>query len=506
MKRLRLPRMTLLNRIVCFMAAFCVVLLLQIGIGNYQTVYVLVPLEERTQNIQSISQFLNDVEGCMQALESYRWDYGETDVLVSTLRTQQESSVAHLEQIDSELGQVSEEQYLLANAAITTYRTFSSTVDQIVELMQAGRVDEAAALYYNKAEPCGGYLRQYTQQLLERAIQNNQSAHAGLTALNERLNQIQNVTAVVCLYLGVVVVASLLSLLRSVRNMAQASQAISRGELDVPDVDEAQRDEIGDMAKAFNEMKHSMKRQVELLEEKNEMERELHKKEREALELQNLMEREKLQKLRSQINPHFLFNTLNVIMYTSQQEGAAKTQELIGSLSRLFRYALASNDTQVPLSREVHIVNELYSLQHARFGDRVQMKWHISPEVDLTETMVPSFILQPLVENSFKHGIGPKEGGGCVDIEIEIVDDMLRINVSDDGVGMTEEKLEDLRENLRNPSTTGEHIGVYNVAARLQLWGSGCGFEIQSRSGKGTSTVLTLPLVMLGEDEEDLDD
>ena len=288
--------------------------------------------------------------------------------------------------------------------------------------------------------------------------------------------------------------------------MAKASQEISRGNFDAADVDETLQDEIGQMAKAFNEMKRSMKQQVQLLEEKSQMEQKLLRKENDALELQTLMEREKLQQLRSQINPHFLFNTLNVIMYTSQQEGATRTHSLIGSLSRLFRYALGNNDTQVPLSREVHIVDEFFSLYHARFGDRMRMQWFISPEVDLTETIVPSFILQPLVENAFRHGLGPKEEGGCVEIHIDVENTMLLIRVVDDGVGMTKETLDNFRTNLQNPPTTGEHIGAYNVAARLRLWGRECGMEIQSEQGSGTTVILRLPLVTLWEEEEAFDD
>lgn len=136
----------------------------------------------------------------------------------------------------------------------------------------------------------------------------------------------------------------------------------------------------------------------------------------------------------------------------------------------------------------------------------MRMQWHISSAVDLTETMVPSFILQPLVENAFKHGLGPKEEGGCVDISIAVKEETLVITVTDDGVGMSAESLENLRQNLRNPPTSGEHIGVYNVAARLRLWGREYGMDIQSRQGEGTTAALRLPLVTLGEEEEDLDD
>lgn len=497
MRHIHKPRFTLLTRIMLFITAFAVSLVLQISTSRYQSSHVLEPMEQRMKNIQAISQFLNDVEGCMTTLENYRWDYGDAAALITELRQRRSASAENLAQILMEIGQVSEEQYLLANASQTTYGSLVQTLDEIIENLLSGRTGAAAELYYNKAEPCGTYLRQYTQQLLEQAIWDNQTAYTELTGLNEQINQSQTVLLVVCAGLGGVVVYSLLRLLHAIAQMSRASLAISRGDFDTPDVDENQQDEIGNMAKTFNEMKHSMQQQMRLLEEKNEMERKLHKKETEALEFQTLMEREKLQQLRSQINPHFLFNTLNVIMYTSQQEGATRTHSLIGSLSKLFRYALGSNESQVPLAREVNIVDEFYALYHVRFGDRVKMRWHIRPEVDLPDTMVPSFILQPLVENAFKHGLAPKETGGCVDIYIEKEVANLKIRVVDDGVGMSREALEGLRQNLRNPPTSGEHIGVYNVAARLRLRGGEYGLDVQSEQGKGTTATLRMPLVML---------
>ena len=505
MGRIKWPQMTLLGRIALFLAAFGAAMAIQIGIGYYQTKYVLEPLERRGESIQNISQFLNDLEGCLTALENYRWDYGDTASLIETVQESQRRSAARLENIETDLRVVSEEQYLLANAAQTTYRTLYRTLDSIVSTLQAGQSDQASELYYSSAEPCGTYLRQYTQQLLEQACFDNQDAHIRLTQLNEGLNRAQNVVVFLCFITGTMLVVSLVRLLRSAAALAQASRAISRGEFDTPDLDESQNDETGHTARAFNDMKRSMKRQVELLNEKSAMEGRLHAKELEALELQTLMEREKLQQLRSQINPHFLFNTLNVIMYTSQQEGAEKTHELIGSLSRLFRYALGSNESQVPLLREVRIVDEFYALYRARFGERLGLCWHISPEVDLPDTLVPSFILQPLVENAFKHGIGPKEEGGCVDIHIQPEDGALKITVADNGVGMGAETLEALRNNLKNPPITGEHIGVYNVAARLRLWGKEYGLDIQSQQGKGTAAVLRLPQILSWEegDEDD---
>ena len=503
MRRYYGPRMGLLARIMLLAVAFAVAVVLQIGIGQYQATHVFEPMEEGTRNIQAISQFLNNVESCMTALENYRWDYGNAGALIVTLREHKVASLESLNQIQTDLSRVGEEQYLLANASQTTFGTLADSLDKIISCLLSGSSTRAAELYYTETEPCGTYLRQYTQQLLEQAILDNQDAYTQLSELNATLSQVQTVVLLICAALGCMVAYSLIGLLQTVGQMSRAAKAIGRGQLDTPDVVVKQRDEVGLLADTFNDMKHYMKKRMELLEEKNEIERRLHKKETEALEYQTLMEREKLQQLRSQINPHFLFNTLNVILYTSQQEGAVKTHSLLGSLSKLLRYALGSNESQVSLAREVNIVDEVYALYHARFGDRIRMRWNISPEIDLPETLVPSFLLQPLVENAFKHGLGPKEEGGCVDIFIQPEGETLVIRVVDDGVGMSREALEQMRQNLRQPPTSGEHIGVYNVAARLRLRGREYGMDIQSEPGRGTEARLRLPLVTLLEEEED---
>ena len=210
-----------------------------------------------------------------------------------------------------------------------------------------------------------------------------------------------------------------------------------------------------------------------------------------------------MQQLRSQIDPHFLFYTLNVILQTAGQETAYRTQALITALSHLLRYSLMSNDEQVPLAREVRIVDEYYSIYHVRFGDRVKMRWRISDSIDLTETMVPSFILQPIVENAFKHGIAPKEEGGVVRIRITPLreEKLLRISVCDNGLGIPPDQLAQLQAGLAAPGDRWEHIGVYNVAARLKLLDKRCRFEIRSRPGWGTAVCLYLPLVELEEEE-----
>ena len=378
-------------------------------------------------------------------------------------------------------------------------------LDELENDLLSGNDAAASQLYYAKLVPCGDYLSQYTLQLLETAIQDSQTTYTTISALNERITMLQTVVVALCVALGCVTGLMVMRLLTPVQQMIAASRAIGKSEFDTPDIPLPKQPEIAQLAESFNIMKHSMAQQVTTLQEKNEIERELHRQKTEALELQNRMERSRLQQLRSQIDPHFLFNTLNVIQQTAGTETAYRTQALIMALSHLLRYSLMSNDEQVPLSREVRIVDEYYSIYHVRFGERVRMEWRISDSLDLTETMVPSFILQPIVENAFKHGICPKEEGGVVRIRVNPLREkgLLCIRVVDNGVGIQLDQLRQLRGALSQPGERWEHIGIYNVAARLRLLDRNSRFVIRSHPGRGTAVVLYLPLV---ENEEEFEE
>ena len=273
-----------------------------------------------------------------------------------------------------------------------------------------------------------------------------------------------------------------------IENLQEAMQRFGEGDFNVICAVRA-NDEIGELSQHFNMMVYNINDLVDRVYNAN-----------------MLRQKAELEALRMQINPHFLFNTLNVILQTAGQEKAYRTQALITALSHLLRYSLMSNDEQVPLAREVRIVDEYYSIYHVRFGDRVKMVWRISDSLDLTETMVPSFILQPIVENAFKHGISPKEEGGVVRIRINPLRDkgLLYISVCDNGVGIRPEQLAQLKAALAQPGERWEHIGVYNVAARLRLLDKRGRLVIRSHPGRGTAIRMYLPLVELLE--EDLDD
>ena len=309
--------MTLKQRIGLCLAAFFMALAAQIFLSFYQSGTVLRELDDQMGNFNAISRFQNGVERSLSAMEDYRWEYGDAKALTEELHSAFSVTNAWLWRIESDLGTVSEEQYLLYNAVSTTYDSYTALVDQLEEAVAAGQDTKAAQLYYNKIVPCGGYLRQYTQQLLNTAITDAQGTYTTVSALSDRVKWVQTVVVALCLALGCVMAFSVLTLLTPVQQMIGASREVTRGEFDSPDLPSPRQPEMAQLTEAFNHMKHSMAEQVTTLREKNEMERELHRQKTEALELQNRMERSRLQQLRSQIDPHFLFNTLNVILQLS---------------------------------------------------------------------------------------------------------------------------------------------------------------------------------------------
>ena len=200
------------------------------------------------------------------------------------------------------------------------------------------------------------------------------------------------------------------------------------------------------------------------------------------------LEAVRLQLLKNQINPHFLFNTLNMIAGTAQIEDAAATEKMIQALSRLFRYNLKSTASVMPLERELKVVQDYMYLQQMRFGKRVQYETGCDPET--MEILVPSFMLQPLVENAVKHGISARSKGGRIVVRTWKQGQRLWISVADTGEGIDEDKLEKIKRALKEGDGSGVGIGLGNIARRLKaMYEDG---EVRIESRKGCATVVQL--------------
>lgn len=165
----------------------------------------------------------------------------------------------------------------------------------------------------------------------------------------------------------------------------------------------------------------------------------LRQKERQATELLALAREQQLAALKAQVNPHFLFNTLNSISATLRRD-PEQAREMIAKLSDMMRYALEGSDRDlVSLREEIDFTRRYLDLERHRFSDRLEAQVDIDADADALDTPVPPMVLQPLVENALRHGIAPSEEGGAVTVEVATENDRLDVRVEDTGVGPDEE-------------------------------------------------------------------
>jgi len=202
-------------------------------------------------------------------------------------------------------------------------------------------------------------------------------------------------------------------------------------------------------------------------------------------EQKRLLLEARLDALQRQINPHFLFNTLNSVaaLVRSQPELA---REMTVKLANILRALLKEHDSYVPLREELKFTDDYLDIEVVRFGAD---KLHVEKEIDprTLEVLVPSILLQPLIENSIKHGLEPRIHGGTVTLRSHLDGDRISIEVADDGVGMNAGPASTIRR-------TGGGIGMKNVQERLEvLYGNQARFHVTSNPGRGTLVSIEIP-------------
>ena len=276
--------------------------------------------------------------------------------------------------------------------------------------------------------------------------------------------------------------------------MAKAGE--EKYELDVPFRGE---NEIGVLAKSFN---HMVVYTRELFAQLNQSIEQL-KEEKERVRIQQLLKRRaELKALQAQINPHFLYNTLDSIRWKAEEIQADDISQMTQALATVFRIGLSRGRELITLTDEISHADSYLEIQCLRYGERLSYRIEIGKE--LCGYYVVKLILQPLVENAIYHGIKEMDGAGCVAITGVRDGSQLMITVADNGVGIDAGSLEVLNEGLRkNLSVSREGYGIFNVNERIKLYfGDSYGLVLYSEPGKGTRAVLTMPVIEEWEVEE----
>ena len=329
------------------------------------------------------------------------------------------------------------------------------------------------------------YLAEYALRLTQATLEQENTTYSSHATRLQRLPW---------LYFGLLAAAVALMLLlirvlnravvQPLLRLAQASRSIAGGDYTGADLPMHSGDEVGQLTGTFNRMKHAMAEHLSTLNA-------LHREEVRNLALEKDLEHTRLEVLKSQVNPHFLFNTLNMISCMARLEDASTTDQMIVHLGSLFRHNLRTKQQEVTLEEELDGLEDYIYLQQMRFDGRITVEKKI--EVDPAAVRLPSFTLQPIVENAFSHGLKSCEEGGRILLRGWMQGRTLILTVADNGRGMTPAELDALQEKIAQSERTGRSIGLGNISRRITMLYPEGRMQVFSREGHGTVIRFEIP-------------
>lgn len=301
------------------------------------------------------------------------------------------------------------------------------------------------------------------------------------TNVKELLSKSRQAQSVYVLTAIILVIVALLfsrfmarSITLPIQKLRDSMKKVQEGDFSVSDVVVDSKNEIGSLTKSFDVMTHRIH---ELMEQN------VHEQEEKR--------RSELKALQSQINPHFLYNTLDSIIWMAEGKKNEEVVLMTASLARLLRQSISNEDEVVPIANEVEYARGYLTIQKMRYKDKLEFQI----EVDSSILYIPliKLVLQPIIENAIYHGLKYKESKGLLIVKGFMKDGNAVLQVIDDGVGMDEETLAHIYDKHKvNYHSNG--VGVYNVQKRLKLYyGDDYGITYESEKGKGTTATITIP-------------
>ena len=369
--------------------------------------------------------------------------------------------------------------------------TYLEISDGAVTAKRGRNIDEYTAKY-NECTKIRDYLNTYIYSINNEQFRTNSNNYMALVnslKLTEIMSMLIFAVASVMNVLLIIILTNTIT--RPLTRLSAKADEISAGNPEnVEPLEVFSEDEVGKVTRAFNEMLSSIKDYIARIRTQLITQSEMKEK---NLLMETHLKDAQLKYLQSQINPHFLFNTLNAGAQLAMMEGADRTVEYIRNMADFFRYNVKKNSENVKLSEEIELVDSYIYILNVRFAGEIIFEKDI--DESLLDVMVPSMIIQPLVENSIKYGIKDVEPGeGKITLAVYREGDNCCIRVSDNGIGTDEDIIEKIMSNEKKPSET-RGVGITNVMERLDLYYNNKEvFEIKSKKNEGTHVTIKIPM------------
>lgn len=340
---------------------------------------------------------------------------------------------------------------------------------QTIDAKRGGNVEKVKARY-EKSTELYGFLRTYIYSLNNAQFRANADNYQTLSISLQYLEWINIFTLVLVGVFNMILIVILTrSFTRPLKRLAGAAAQIAGGDLERVELLPVEaEDEVGVVSRTFNQMIVSIRQYIDRVRESMETERAMKEKE---LMMETHLKDAQIKYLQAQINPHFLFNTLNAGAQLAMMEGADRTYKYVQKVADFFRYNVKKNNDTVTLAEEITLVDTYIYILNVRFSGDI----HFRKEIDdsLLHVQVPSMILQPIVENSVNYGIRNIDWEGEIVLSVYRLDDTICISVKDNGIGISQEKIDKiLSSQLRaaDLSKDSNGIGLDNVIGRLRLF------------------------------------
>lgn len=437
-------------------------------------------------DLTELSDSLSDVQEALYAylsvktsdsLENYYKSEQTYRNLLENLGNQISSNPTML--LERNIRKMSESYLALAEEAVSAKR---------------GRNVEKYKELYDSSQNLYSYINTYIDELNSQQFRNNSASYQTLSEALEYLEISSLVLMTVMMGIGILMLFGITKgMIEPLTNLAETANLVGQGNFNVKMPPTDSLDEVGIVTRAFNTMVESLEEYI--IRTTRSMEKEQQMMERELL-MKNHLKEAQLKYLQSQINPHFLFNSLNAGAQLAMLEDAEKTCIFVEKMADFFRYNVKKGLEDASLEEELAAVENYIYILNVRFAGEI----HFTRQADerIMDCRVPSMILQPIVENAVNHGIRNIDWEGCIHLEIMEEEGRIFIRIRDNGKGMSQERIQEV---LSGQAGDGEEqsdstgVGMNNVISRLELYYNQKNLvEIRSRGeNKGTEVILKLP-------------
>ncbi|MEG1794958.1 histidine kinase [Clostridium sp.] len=483
--------------IIYFMAT-----IILMGATNAYPLYTMKVLIEQMSKTFEMNEKLNTLHKTLE-----QFDYVYNDYLSSKYSTSLDQYYKYGNELRRateaiKLDYLNSQHMIIMKNVKNMVDTYLNATNEAV-MARRGRAVDEYLLYSKESAKVYQYIKESIQVLNNSVFLDNTDHYL---AIRNGFYLVETLS--IALILSIIVISILLilwfayTITKPITELSQAAGEISKGNYNIYSIKVESDDEIGVMAEAFNKMSKSIIQNVSEIKEKAELEGKLKEQELENAIMKSNLKEAELHALQTQINPHFLFNTLNAGAQIAMLEGADRACAFIEHAANIFRYNIRNLDRPVTLRDEMNNIESYMYLLKERFADKIDFS--ISAEESILDLKIPCLILQPIVENAIFHGLGDAEYTGLININAVQNGNHAEISVKDNGKGMSKEKIKEIlsREEIQEKTqdvvnkAQGNGIGLNNIFSRLNIfYNTNIRIDIYSELGYGTEMILHIPIL-----------